>query len=770
VYEILHRAGLDGYYRMAERRAGAVASTDRRYDEVDHPSYHQHYVTRRRDGLLESSFYLEGVACGSCVWLIERAPMLLPGLVSAELDMRRSRVNLAWDDSATRLSHVARTLDTLGYPPHPLRGLRREDARRREDRAALARIGVAGAASMNVMLAALALYSGWFTGMEPAYERTFRWLSLLLTTPVLLWPGKAFFRGAWGAIRTGSLHMDLPIAIALAAGYGRGLVNTVRDAGPVYFDGVTLLVFLLLVGRTLQQRAQRAAWDSTEILHGLSPSTARVTEGDLERVVPVGALLPGMIVRVRAEEPIPADGIVQRGRSTVDLSLLTGESRPAAVALGDSVFAGTTNRGSQIDVRVVRTGEESRLGRILREAEASSRRRAPILAKADRLAGAFVATVLALAAITLAIWWSHGSSTAVDNAIALLIVTCPCALALATPLALTASIGRAGRAGLLVKSGAALEALGRPGVIYLDKTGTLTEGRMSLTTWSGPESAKPLVLALEEHASHPIARGFQEAWRDVPVETPAREVRYTAGGGLEGSVSGRWVVVGSPAFVKRRAAPAGGAWRAAAPQGQPVTGTPVHVAIDGRWVGHATFGDAIRPEASRTLRDLEARGYRPCILSGDDPAIVRAVGAALGLPPEAVRGGATPEEKLLVIEEAERKRRVVMVGDGVNDAAAMARATVGVGVSGGAEACLASADVYLSRPGLDALVDLVDGARRTIGVIHRSILFSVAYNLVGVGLAMSGLINPLVAAVLMPLSSITVILASWKGRTFQARP
>lgn len=770
VFAILREGGLDAYYRMGERRRSPVASSDRRFEEFDHASYRELYVTTRGDGLLETSFYLEGVECGSCVWLVERIPLLLPGMSRAELDAGRARVQVVWDGASVSLSSIARTLDTLGYRPRPYRGLRRDRARREEDRAALGRIGVAGAIAINAMLAALALYSGFLSGMEPAYERYFRWISLLLVTPALFGPGRVFFQGAWAALRTRSLHMDLPIAIALAAGFSRGLVNTLRDDGPIYFDGVTLLIFLLLVGRFLQQRAQRAAGDSAELLHSLAPATARVLDGATTRDIPVEALLPGMMVEVRAEETLPADGIIVAGRSSVDLSLLTGESRPTPIAVGDEAYAGSVNRGSLLRLRVERAGEESRLGTILREAEAGARRRAPIVATADRLAGVFVLTVLALSLVTLLLWWRTSPSFAVDQAIALLIVTCPCALALATPLAVSVAIGRAARGGILIRGGAALEALARPGDLYLDKTGTVTEGKTSLLSWEGPPTLKRLVLALERHTSHPIAAGFERAWGDV-VPASAEDVAYTAGGGVEGQVEGRRVVVGSPRFVGARLSEttSGHGGRDACMRSDEPEGTPVWVAVDGLLVGRARFGDAVRPGAAASLSSLRSRGYVPHLLSGDDPAIVASVGAALGIPAGRCRGGASPEEKLRVVEAAEARGRVVMVGDGVNDAAAIARASVGVAVGGGAEASLATADVYLTRPGLESLVRLVDGSRKTLAVIRRNIALSVAYNLVGATLAMTGQINPLLAAILMPASSITVVLASWKSRTFEAK-
>ncbi len=517
VWDILHGHGLDRYYDLPERRLAPVQASGRSYDEFDHPAFHALYARPAAGGLLETELYLEGVHCASCVWLVERAPLLIPGVARAELEVGRALARVAWDPAATSLAAIARFLDGLGYRAHPFRGGRMDALRKAEDRAMLVRIGVAGALAANVMTVAIALYAGWLDGMEPVYFNYFRWISLLLTTPALLWPGRVFFQGAFGALRARTLHMDVPIAVALAAGYTRGAINTVTGTGPIYFDGVAALIFLLLVGRFLQQRAQRAATNATELLHGLSPATARMVDGTAIREVPTEALIPGMLVEIRAGDTVPADGVVVEGRSELDLALLTGESRPKVASPGDRVFAGTVNLASGLRVEVEQSGEASRLGRLLRQVEAGAGRRAPVVQAADRLAGRFVAVVLLLALVTFAYWWPRDPDRAVDHAIALLIVTCPCALALATPLAITVAIGRAARTGVLIKGGDALEVLARPGTLYLDKTGTLTEGRTSLVAWEGPDEIRPLILALERHSTHPVAAGFLAAWPDLPV-------------------------------------------------------------------------------------------------------------------------------------------------------------------------------------------------------------------------------------------------------------
>ena len=764
-FAILHEHGLDSYYGFAERREAPVRASGRSYEEFDHPAFAERYIVAQPNGLARAELYLEGVHCASCVWLVERMPMVVPGVARAELDVRRSLAVLEWDVTTVPLSHVARALDSLGYPPHPFRGVARDAMRKREDRAMLTRIGVAGAIAINVMLAALALYSGEVNGMSAEFTRFFRWVSFALIVPTFIWPGRVFFTGAWASWRTKSLHMDLPIAIALAAGFVRGAINTVTDSGPVYFDGLAILIFALLVGRFLQQRGQRMATDAAELLHAIAPVSARIIEAGESREIPTDALLPGMVLDVRAGESFAADGVVVEGLSSVNAALLTGESRPVAVSAGERVYAGTYNIQSPLRVRVEESGESSRIAKLMRQVEESARRRAPVVLMANRMAGIFVAIVLTAAALTWAIKFRLHSATALDDAIALLIVTCPCALALATPLAITVAVGRAAKRGMLIKGGDALELLSKPATLVLDKTGTVTEGTTALVSWIGPEWVKPLVLALEEGSSHPLADGFRRAWSGLAMPV-VQESRHIAGGGLEGVVDGHFVRIGSPRFVRDAVGVSIDASMQSQLESMDRTLTPVFVSVDGALVAAAGLGDKIRDDARDSLDTLRAKGWRTVLLSGDAPEVVRAVGSTLGFASDDAIGAASPEDKLAFVEQLKQRGRVVMVGDGVNDAAAIAAAHVGIGVHGGAETCLSTADIYLTRPGLSALVELTQGSRSTMHVIRRNIGFSIGYNLIGAGLAMVGLLNPLIAAILMPTSSLTVVLGSWYGTTF----
>jgi Cu2+-exporting ATPase len=442
--------------------------------------------------------------------------------------------------------------------------------------------------------------------------------------------------------------------------------------------------------------------------------------------------------------------------------LLTGESRPIEVSPGDPVHAGTVNLGSRVLVEVRSTGENTRVGRLLQLVEEMALRRAPVVLLTDRISGWFVAAVLGLAASTLLIWLQLAPARAVDNAVALLIVSCPCALGLATPLAVAAAIGRAARAGILIKGGDALEQLARPARMVLDKTGTITEGRVALVHWRGVEWLRAAVGTMEVQSSHPVAVALADS-TDAEPRCRVEDLRSHARG-LTARCDGRDVLVGSPGFALDSGIDMPDEWKREIDE---VVGrglTPVVAAVDGAVAGLAGLGDPIRENASTVLERIRSDGWSVEILSGDHQGTVDAVAHAVGLSRS--RGSASPEQKAEYIAEATKEGRVAMVGDGVNDAAALAAATVGIGVHGGAEATLAVADVFLGRPGLHPLVELLDGSRRTMRVIRRNVAFSLAYNVVAISLAVAGLMHPLVAAILMPLSSITVVVSSYRAKTF----
>jgi len=766
VFGIIHARGFEAYYRLRDELPGRPApAPETSFEELDDEAFVREYCTARPDGLLDTELYLEGVHCSACLWLVESSLAREAGVAEAKLNFARGRLRLLWRPDQQRLSKIAKRLASLGYTPHPARGGSRT-AERVEERRLLIRIGLAAAVAGNVMLMAFALYGGWFSGMADDHRQLFRMMSLAVSLPSVLYAAWPFYRSALTALKQGILHMDLPISLGIGAGFLGGLVNTLRGVGEIYFDSVTALIFLLLVGRMLQLRQQRRATESSELLYALTPSSARRLDKDgVGHRVPLEAIRPGDHVEVRVGETIPTDGVVHRGTSAVDMSLLSGESMPIAVGRDDEVWGGTTNLQDDLVVRVTRAVRESRVGRMTDLVVDAGKSRAPVVQLADRVAGWFVGVVVAAALVTFAAWSFIDPEHAVDHAVALLIVSCPCALGLATPLAVTAAIGKAARLGILVRTGAALECLGslRRGTLFFDKTGTLTHGRMDLVRFEGPDWVGPLVAAAERESTHPVGRALRSALEVPERRVDPESIEVTAGGGLAAKVAGRRVIVGSPRFVGERAL-RDRALEVRTEQWTEDALTPVWIAVDGRVVAVAGLADRIRSEAQASLQRLQALGFDIEVLSGDHPDVVQAVGRQLGIPAERCHGGLSPEDKLRCVEDRRATSTVVMVGDGVNDAAALAAASVGVAVHGGAETCFAAADVFLQRPGVEPLIELVHGARRTTRTIRNNIVFSLLYNVVGASLAMFGALNPLLAAVLMPVSSLVVTTNSFRFR------
>jgi Cu2+-exporting ATPase len=770
VYEIVNAAGLTGYYAYQDREAQRPVrkpETPRKYEELDDAAFQAQHC-QSANGETSTELVLEGVHCSACVWLVERVGRVVPGVKSSRLDLSRNVVALTWDSERTQLSQIARGLESLGYAPHPLGASQAASARAR-DRELLLRLGIAGAAAGNVMLLAFALYSGAFSGMEQAYQSLFRWVSFAIATPTVFWAGGVFLRGGWAALRTRTPHMDLPVSVGILAGYAGGAWATFSGHGEIYFDSLCTLIFLLLVGRYLQQSHHRRSTSQSDLLLALAPQTAHLQASAGERDVPASTVEVGATVRVAAGERIPVDGVVLRGSASVDTSLLTGEAMPIEATVADRVYAGTSCEAGELFLRVECAGPSTRLGRLMASVETTQRERAPIVRLADRVSGYFVVGILAVAALTLLVWLRLDPRLAVDHTVALLVVTCPCALGMATPLAVSVALGRAAKAGMLFKGGEFMEALARPGVIVFDKTGTLTLGQPQLLAWLGDAAWQAPLRAVEAESGHPLARSIQRAF-------PANDLLVTERqelpeGGISARIDGQRLLVGSPALVRRElgSLPSWAERLVATHAG--AGRTPVVLAAAGQVRAVAAFGDSVRSEARENLERLRALGFRFEILSGDHQGVVDGVARELGILPADARGGQAPEAKLARIA-ALRKRgeRVIMVGDGVNDAAAMAAATVGFAVHGGAETCLRAADVFATRGGLAPVTEAVVGSRRTLATIRRGIVISLGYNLVGIGLAMSGLLSPLLAAIMMPLSSISVVSLALRAKTFERDP
>lgn len=783
VFTLVHEWGFDQYYRLiGQQRASLEPArvSGRGFQDFDDEAVQRSASDEVPGQRRRTRLYLENVHCAACVWLVEKLPSALAGVDEVRLNYGSAVADVTWHPARTRLSTVARALDRLGYTPHVHRASQTQAVRRSEDRATLARLGVAVACAMNLMFVSGALYAGDASGMASPYQSLFRWFSLVIFAPVLVFSARPFFQTAVAGLQSGMVHIDLPIALGVAVGAIASAVNVIRGTGALWFDSLAMLVAALLAARQLQRSAQRAALERADSLRGVAfLEFARRIEGDAPGApaieVPLSALSPGDRVEVLSGELIPVDGVVLSGQSMLDNAVLTGEAVPVRVGEGDAVNAGATNLGARLIVRVDAAGEGTRVGALLAIVQQALARKPRVLQMTDGMARRFVYALLTVAAVAgTVIWMQSGPDVALARVVALLVVSCPCALGLSVPLAMSVALMRAARAGIFIKNPDAFVRLRDAGIVLLDKTGTLTVGRATVARWQGPPHALDAARALEEQSSHPIARAFQStAGRSLHVVRSVRDVNETASLGIAGRVDGLHVLVGNQALVTASGAIIPADIERAAASMIADGYSPVFVAVSHQVTGVAGIGDALRDDAAATVVSLQQRGVRVRILSGDHPAAVERIGAQLGLPAADAIGGLSPEAKRdevsRLIADRQRSGAVVMVGDGVNDAAALALADVGIAVQGGTGATIVAADVVFTRAGVRPLLDLFDGAQRVRSVIGRNVTFSLLYNLSASSLAIAGAIGPLFAAVLMPASSMVVVLSSALTRTF-ARP
>lgn len=751
--------GLGAYYRnrtaMAPSAQGAAA-VPAELGVYDMPEVQRNFVRDADEHEKEASLLIDGVTCAACVWLIEQRIARLAGVSAVSLNYATRRARVRWDSRVTALSAILGAVAGLGYSAHPYDAGRAEERLRRERGVLLWRLFIAGFSMMQVMMYAVPVYIAEGS-MTPDIEQLMRIASLVLTLPVALWSAIPFYSGAWRDLRRTRVGMDVPVTLGIVIAFSASVYATWTASGTVYFDSVSMFVFLLLGARFLEMEARAKAVRTQERLVRLVPATAEriLGDGSGERIA-AAALNPGDLVRVRPGEAIPADGIVVEGSSKSDEALLTGESRPVNKRPGDTLTGGAMNLDGVVTMRVSRIGEDTVLAGIVRLMDRAQTERPRIAQLADHVARWFVAGLLLLTLATFAVWWQIDPQRAMWVAVAMLVVTCPCALSLATPAALTAATGSAYRDGVLVTRGTALETLARATHFVFDKTGTLTSGRMALAgvrALGSESSAQCLALAaaLESWSEHPVGRALVAAANGVhPV---ASGVSVVTGQGIEGSVGGRLLRIGRPEYV-------------AALHGQSLPSdlecVPDAIAVvalgdEQGWIALFLLDDVVRHDAPALVRELVAGGAQVSLLSGDRRQRVAHTAFELGITDYV--GGATPADKLAYVERLQAQGAVVaMVGDGVNDAPVLARAQVSIAPGSGTELAQVSADIILLSDRLDVLADAVRNARRTLSVIRQNLGWAMAYNGVALPLAMAGMVTPLVAAVGMSASSLLVVL------------
>jgi Cu2+-exporting ATPase len=717
---IIRGAGLERYY--AEREAYAPRPEPAAGGWAEVPT------ETCADGSLSARLMVDGLRCASCVWVTEQVLEGTEGVRAAVVSYASGRATLRWDPARTDLPALARRIAALGYRPRPL------DAAPTPDRDLLARLGVAAVAAVAVMGLYEGLYAGWwYGGMDPRFAALFRWTSLLIATPVALWCATPFYAGAAAGLRGRVLHMDLPVALGIGVLYLHGLVMTLlgQDA---YLDSLTMLVALLLGGRVLESRGRRRAAEAASALAASVPRTARRAVGEALETVAVDQLRIGDLVDAGAGEEIAADGVITEGSGQVRMALLTGESEPILLGPGARVVAGAILLDGALTIRVEAVGPDTLVQRMAASLETAGDVRLRPTA-ADRLAPWFTAAILVTAVATFAgVLVLISLEEAVARTVAVLVVACPCALALAQPLAAAAGLGAAARRGVLLRSTDAFLALNDVTLVALDKTGTVTAGDVAVT--GADQATLRIAAGLERYSAHPIARAIvaEAARRGIPLPRGS-EVRELGGVGITGVVDGRrWRLESAgPGLVR-------------------LTG-------DGGAASTIRLGDVTRSDAADTVAALRALGHRVVLLTGDHPDVAHRVAAAAGI--DEVLAGADPEAKSAAIRRFRSEgHRILFAGDGLNDGPALAAADVGLAMGRGFASSVLVADGIVSGETLGPVVSAFRAARVAGRVARFNHVQSLVYNLASVAAAVAGLVTPLVAAILMPISSAVVIWTS----------
>ncbi|RZL86974.1 MAG: copper-translocating P-type ATPase [Variovorax sp.] len=722
-----------------------------------------------------ASLQIEGMTCASCVSRVEKALAKVPGVVSAEVNLATEKAEVALARRDFDPAALIAAVQKAGYGAHRIdeeeaAGATESPVRRWPDWWPVAAAALLSAPLVLPML-------GWLFGQAWMLDG---WLQLALATPVQFWLGARFYRAGWKALKAGTGNMDLLVALGTSAGYGLSVYLLLRQGGHgmphLYFEASAVVITLVLLGKWLETRAKRQTTEAIRALNALRPERARVRRGSIDQDVPVAQVRVGDRVVVRPGERVPVDAVVVEGASEVDESLITGESLPVAKQVDSLVTGGSVNGEGLMLLRTTAVGAETTLARIVRLVESAQAKKAPIQRLVDRVSGVFVPVVVGIALLTL-LGWGFGTGdweSAILNAVAVLVIACPCALGLATPTAIMAGTGVAARHGVLIKDAEALEVAHSVKVVAFDKTGTLTQGHPELVALEAVVGDTAALLrasaAIQAGSEHPLARAVLAAAQQKGFDLRrASELRAVVGRGMAATVGGRALRLGSSRFMSELSVPLG----KLAPRAEQLQaeGRTVSWLADvterPMLIGLLAFGDALKPTAAAAIRELHAQGIRTALISGDNRGSAEAVARLLKI--DTVRAEVLPEDKASIIAQLKAEgRRVAMVGDGINDAPALAAADVGIAMSTGTDVAMHAAGITLMRGDPALVADAIDISRRTYAKIRQNLFWAFVYNVVGIPLAAFGLLSPVVAGAAMAFSSASVVgnallLRRWKG-------
>lgn len=757
--------GLESYYRyrteLPERPDERQAAKADTWSVFDDPGLQAQFVHPDGDeGNVKATLAIEGITCAACAWLIEHRLNALPGVTSSAVNLTHHRLRVSWNPQQLKLSQLLAELAAIGYDAQPYEPDQAQARMQYEERMNVRRLIIAAVGMMQVMMFSIPIYVSGPGEISDDFYALFHWLSFALATPVVFFSAQPFFRNALRDLRTGVLGMDVPVSLAIGGAYLASSYAVLFNVGEVYFDSVAMFTFFLLFGRYVESRARRRSGHSGNALSGVLPiSATRLEDDGSERILPASELAPDDRVLIKPGHGVPADGVIEEGESSLDESMLTGEYLPVTRRVGDRIIGGSQNMENPLVIRVTHAGKDAQVAGIVDLTDRAFASRPRLAQMAARMAHLFVLRLLVVTACVTIAWWFIDPSRVLWVLLSVLVVTCPCALALATPAALTAGHGQLRKRGVLITRADAMETLSNVTRVIFDKTGTLTRGEMHVTQIKPfgeltVERAQAIAAALEAHSEHPIARAFRP-FRDATLQ--AREIHSYTGQGLEGTLEGvRWRL-GKPEFAAHEpiAAPAKGQWLLLSEDGKPRA-----------WFG---LHDGIRDDAAATVDALHAQGFSVELLSGDTEDAVESLASQLGIA--TWHSGTSPEGKLARLKELQAAgETVLMVGDGINDVPVLAGADVAIAMNGATDLARTRADAILLSPRLMRIFEAIEISRATRRIMRQNMIWSVCYNFSALPLAAMGLVPPWLAAIGMSLSSLVVVGNALRLSRWRAQP
>jgi Cu2+-exporting ATPase len=754
-------SGLGNYYCQRDafpsRQEAIAAELHEQIALFDEVSLQKTFVHFDTDAVRDAALIIEGITCSACIWLIERHLSRLTGILAAHINYATHRARIKWDNTQTTLSYILETLLAIGYQAHPYDRAHEENLRQKTRKTALTRLGIAGLSMMQVMMYAVPVYLADPGSIDPAMETLMRWASLILTLPVILYSAVPFYQASLRELKNRRASMDLPVTLSIMLTFIASIWATYTQHGEVYFDSISMFVFLLLGGRYLESMARLRTQAATEALVHLIPAFAHhlpaYPEHHRSQERMVSQVQIGEVIMIKPGEVIPCDAKILEGESQVNEAILSGESRPLPKKPGDAIIAGSNNLGSPLIAQVTHTGEATQLSAIVRLLDHAQADKPALAQLADRIAGWFILALLVVASLTFMFWMHYGPTQALWITAAVLVISCPCALSLATPAAISAACNRLSKEGLLVAHASRIETLSLCTTVMLDKTGTLTEGQPTLSQLLvqhvTEREARILAASLEAQSEHPIAQALHHPQWAKKVA----DLRHYPGHGISGTIDGQQYAIGSQAFIQQFCQqPVPKAWLAIK-----TIDSRLFLANQQQWLAVFFLRDRLRADSATCVAALKQLGLSVHLLSGDSLDVVQQTAQKLDIPYFAA--AQTPQDKLQQLQKLQQTgHRIIMVGDGVNDAPVLAAADVSIAMGTGADVTQATGDMILLHNTLTSLPRAIRLAHQTRQIIRQNLYWALLYNVIALPIAIAGHVTPWIASIGMASSALLVIL------------